>query len=779
MSILGNPTPSEQKFLDALPKDQFILWRLVKEADSVKPRKIPCNPAGTAIDPHNRANWLNIEAARNCCRQSPLGFGIGIVLTAKDPFFVLDLDNVRDPATGAYTDEAVRLAKPFLDIGTGMEVSISGTGMHIFGTCDPSVLGERKNKWMDGTCEWYFAKRFVAFGVGQQGNPLIDCTNELAALVPKRESPAPEMAKSASGPCESWDGPSEDTELLARALGSGSAAVKFGLKASFAQFWNADLDALGRAFPSNDSKRPCDWSSADMAVFGSLAFWTGKDVARMIRLYQGSPLAQARGDKSQRLDYLERTARAAAETCQKVYSQSGGAGSEHSNADARPDMTDDELALHLHETYWSENARYAPELGVWLFWDGVRWKIDNTGCEHITRVRSQMREISKFASTCPRHKKRLESKNEIMNIAFLMASNPRTTIRANELDKDDLLLGTPNGVVDLRTGEFRPGVPGDLMTKSTSVDPAIDGASPISFLRFLDQIMGGDAEMIQYLQKVFGYSLTGSTKEHCMFFFYGSGRNGKGTLLNIFSYILKDYAVQAANAIFLDKKVESHPTDLAALMGARLVRSSELPVGKVWNDTLLKQVTGGDPISARKMRQDPINFTPQFTLIFDANNAPSVRGVDEAFRRRVKVVPFNFTVSEAENDPHLGEKLRVESPAILKWAIDGAIQWQRGGLHAPMKVREATNVYLDAEDTLGRFIDDQMLRDPAGRIHSSDLQTRFGQYLFRQGLSAWSETTLGKEMRKRGFKPFKSNGIRGFEGLRFQQTQVMSLIMPA
>jgi putative DNA primase/helicase len=208
------------------------------------------------------------------------------------------------------------------------------------------------------------------------------------------------------------------------------------------------------------------------------------------------------------------------------------------------------------------------------------------------------------------------------------------------------------------------------------------------------------------LQRVFGYCLTGSTREHALFFFYGTGANGKSVLINIISWILGDYQRMAPMETFTVTQNDRHPTELAWLQGRRLVTAVETEEGRRWADAKIKQLTGGDKISARFMRQDFFEYTPQFKLVIAGNHKLGLRSVDEATRRRFNLIPFSVTIPEDERDPQLLDKLKAEAPSILQWMIDGAVAWQEQGPAAPRVVLDATKAYLASEDALAGWIED-------------------------------------------------------------------------
>jgi putative DNA primase/helicase len=251
----------------------------------------------------------------------------------------------------------------------------------------------------------------------------------------------------------------------------------------------------------------------------------------------------------------------------------------------------------------------------------------------------------------------IASAKTVAAIERLAKADRRHAATVEQWDADPWLLNTPEGVVDLRTGATRPHRANDHVTKITAVAPG--GGCPL-WLRFLARITAGDVELQAFLQRAAGYALTGITREHALFFAYGTGGNGKGVFLNTLTGIMGGYAAVAEMATFTASNGDRHPTDLAMLRGARLVTAQETEEGRQWAEARIKTLTGGDPITARFMRQDFFTFAPQFKLFIAGNHKPGLRNVDEAMRRRLHLIPFTVSIPPGERDPDLPEKLRAE-----------------------------------------------------------------------------------------------------------------------
>lgn len=455
------------------------------------------------------------------------------------------------------------------------------------------------------------------------------------------------------------------------------------------------------------------------------------------------------------------------------------------NAPTQPDLSQDALANDLGKRTFDLDAKFVATWGKWLFWTGTRWQIDDR-LDHLTRIRDFTRKRAEELTTwadCEADKlaekegkklrdwakaeaRTVRSKATVVSIESLARSNLASVASTDAFDEERLLLGTPGGTVDLKTGHLRPAERSDMITKQTACAPASPGSHPERWLNFLSEIFDGDADLVSFMQRAAGYALTGLTTEHKLLFLYGTGRNGKSVFLNTLTHIWADYARRSAAETFLNSASEKHSTGLAGLQGARLVAGSELPVGKTWDESVVKDLTGGDRMTARFMRCDFFDFDPQLTLMIAGNNQPSFRGVDEAIRARVVLVPFTVTIPPERRDKSLTDKLMAEGPQILRWAIEGAQQWLDQGLNVPESVAAASTEYMDGEDTLGQFLADATTTDPAGFITTSDLHQKFTSWCEMQGLHPWTLRTLQKDMKSRGWQDARRNHGRGFQGLK-------------
>ena len=358
--------------------------------------------------------------------------------------------------------------------------------------------------------------------------------------------------------------------------------------------------------------------------------------------------------------------------------------------DTAPAFSEEALALRFAERHAAE-LRYIAAWNKWLRFDGKRWVFDETR-KTWSLARKLCREVARGVNK-PREAKNIANAKTRAAVVSLAGEDRRLAATVDQWDGDLWLLNTPDGVIDLRTGERRDHRAADYMTKITAVPP--DASCPITLWRaFLDRVTHKDKKLQAYLARMSGYSLTGVTTEHALFFLHGDGGNGKGVFMNTTANILGDYHRTAPIETFTATKNEQHPTELAMLRGARMVTATETEDGRRWAESRIKTLTGGDRVAARFMRQDFFEYLPQFKLVISGNHKPGLRSVDEAIRRRLNLLPFTVTIPEAERDKELTNKLKAEARGILAWMIKGCLKWQKIGLARPTAVIEATDAYL-------------------------------------------------------------------------------------
>lgn len=427
-----------------------------------------------------------------------------------------------------------------------------------------------------------------------------------------------------------------------------------------------------------------------------------------------------------------------------------------------PLLTEGDLAWRFVELY-EKDSLYIAAWKRWMLYSKV-WQEDGT-----RKVFARARDISQEASlACEAEKDKAEIRwsrraSTVTGILTMANSDQRIAAIPDKFDTDLWFFNTPSGTVDLKNGSLREHRATDYITKIAGAGP--EGECPL-WRGFLHRVTDGDVEFQRYLQRVIGYCLTGDVREDKLFFLYGTGSNGKTTFTNTLLGIWADYAQVAAIETFTETKSDRHPTEMAAVRGARLVVASETEVGRRWSESRIKELTGHSPVRARFMHCDEFEYMPQLKLMIQGNHKPSLRSVDEAIRRRFHLIPFTVIIPEAERDKSFGEKLRAEWSGILRWAIEGCLEWQRIGLKPPPAVIDATEEYLATEDAIGRWREERTLTSPQAIGSSSTiLFADFKAYAEAAGESAGTQKNFSQELMNRGLKIRHTNRGRIVEQL--------------
>ena len=409
-----------------------------------------------------------------------------------------------------------------------------------------------------------------------------------------------------------------------------------------------------------------------------------------------------------------------------------------------------------------EFFRHAPQLGQWLTWDGRRW--DSTG--QIVRYAKQITDmiLDDFRLTADAKLGnwgvRSQSAPCIANMVSLAKTEPDIPVMVNDLDADPWAFNVRNGTLDLHTGDRHPHRQTDLITKLANVDYDPEAQCPV-WLKTLDDIFAGDQEMVKCVQRFAGYSLTGIVSEQMMTFSHGGGANGKTTLMNALRSITGDYGISLASDVLIDTGHDNHSTGITDLRGARFVTATETEEGRRFNESLVKQLTGGDPIKARRMRTDNFEFLPTHKLWMSGNHLPRTSGTDHAFWRRFKLLPFEVRFPI---DPTLSDRLLEETPGILTWAVRGCLEWQRDGLQWPPPVVNATQNYRDSQDHIGRFLADVCVVSEGCHVSTVELREAYEAWCTEQGDHAWTATRVGRELSSRGYEQKRTSKARTWLG---------------
>lgn len=434
-----------------------------------------------------------------------------------------------------------------------------------------------------------------------------------------------------------------------------------------------------------------------------------------------------------------------------------------------PDVVSEDSAALAFVDRFVDILRFDHSVGAWFKFDGARWNRDGTRAA-LEWAREIGRELSAGARD-DKSRAVIGRAGFAKGVETLARVDQRISVTSDQWDRNPFLLGTPGGTVDLRTGNLREPDPVDLISKSAACAPAPEADCP-RWRAFLDEATGGDKALVGFLQRFAGYCLTGDVREHALLFIVGEGGNGKSVLLNTLRGVIGSYCANAAMDSFVAAYGEKHPADMAALQGARLVTASETERGRAWDEVRLKTLTGGDPITARHMRQNFFTYEPTFKLAFIGNHTPDLRSVNTAMRRRINIVKFDNTPTKP--DPLLETRLRGEWPAILRWAIDGCVEWQAGGLRRPAAVVAASEAYFNAQDILNRWVDDECVLTPENelaRTTSAALWESWRRYAAANGKAPGRINELAAALEKRGARRYWEREGRGFSGISVRSAE--------
>ena len=440
-----------------------------------------------------------------------------------------------------------------------------------------------------------------------------------------------------------------------------------------------------------------------------------------------------------------------------------------SSTEGRTDLGNAERFVDKH----GESFRYCFPRKKWLAWDGKRWAIDQSGrvmraakatvnsMWHASWAEGKGDVVRQFVS-------RSSNKKSLEAMVGLATSERGIPVMPDDLDRHPWLLNCANGTVDLRTGERRPHTPADMLSVlcPTAYQPNADCPTWEGFLHGVLQTK----DLVDFMQRMMGYCLTGDVREQLLLIFYGCGSNGKTTFLNGFMDALgPDFSMQAARGLLLAKRADAHPTELADLFGKRFVVCAETDDGKRLAEATVKQLTGGDRIRARRMKEDFWEFTPTHKVVLCTNHKPEVQGTDHAIWRRLALVPFGVQFwnpdrgetgpDELRQDKTLSKKLRAEREGILAWAVRGCLEWQANGLQVPHEVRAATDHYRRDQDTIAAFLSEQCLKDTQCSVQSTSLYNSYATWAERSGEFKLSQKKFGGQMTERGFDRYQNNGV--------------------
>lgn len=776
------------KIKDFLPefaeRDQWVSYKLgstiKKNGKRDKFPKYARNKQLLDAKSNDPLTWMSIDEAIYCSSKFNLD-GIGFEFSSNDPFVAIDLDKCRNEQ-GATEDWALELITKFASF---TEISPSETGLHIF--CKSSIQPTIKQPAKQPKLEVYSHSRFMTITVDLFGENYIrleDCTSQIEELVKEYQPPieqtssysfklnnqhpkynnsvsdeqraAEALARLSSWRLENYD-PWVEVGMALRELGTiglmlwdnWSRGSSFYDRREMEQKWNKN------GFHGSNAR--------GKITLASLFFWADEDDPG------GKP------QKKQNLYNFKQPAYK--ETSKENYQEASSDTPPSSPEEAKTDNPDnDPLALtdmgnaqRLVRLY-GENIKYCFVWKKWLVWDHKKWTSDDLGivAQYAERTAKSIFQEAASAQSLEDStalaKWGIKSQDNQRIKALLERARNQETIPVlpEQFDSDPWLLNCLNGTIDLRTGKLHYHKKIDLLTKSTTTEYIPDATCPI-WLSFLNRIMDNNQNLVGFLQRAIGYSLTGNTMEKALFFLYGAkGDNGKSTFLETITHLMGSYALAKfpITALIDDPKANSNSSaNVAQLAGVRFVSCSEIGKNKKLNEELVKDLTGGiDTISAKRLYENPFTFRPTHKLFIYGNDKPLASATDNAIWKRIKLIPFVVSIPEAEQDKQLPEKLLSELPGILAWAVEGCLEWQRNGIGVPNEVKDAVNNYRSEMDALGGFLEDCCMISVDSKCSAKSLMEAYEKWCEQNGEKVYSQKFFGSQLTAKGLERYKGTG---------------------
>lgn len=367
-----------------------------------------------------------------------------------------------------------------------------------------------------------------------------------------------------------------------------------------------------------------------------------------------------------------------------------------------------------------------------------------------------------------------ESAGKLSAMIDLAKTERRISIRPEALDANSWLLNCRNGVIDLRTFEFKEHDPQLLITKRVNVDYDKKAKCP-TWVRFIRRVMDNDDEMVDFIQRALGYTLTGDVGEQCLFFMIGTGRNGKSTFVETLITLMSEYTVKLPTESLMARAGTGIPNEIARMKGMRLVVARETDENQRLAEATVKDLTGGDTITARFLNQEWFDFKPSHKLWMYGNHKPLIKGTDDGIWRRIRLVPFTVTIPLDERDPSLPYKLQDEMSGILNWVLEGCRKWQQSGLSNPAAIKRATNEYREEMDVLGNYLMERIISKDDARITSTTLYADYVQWCNETGERPLTQPMLGLRLKERGYKPHTDGKSRYWLGIILRGRDISSI----
>lgn len=725
----------------------WIVWR--KEEREGKPTKVPYQVNGEMAQSNNKRTWSTFHTAVHTYRNGGYD-GIGFMFSKEDPYIGIDIDHcIHDGEFSSLADEIIEMMDSYT------ELSPSGDGIHIIVKGElPVQKGTGKKNPELGLEIYRYGRYFTFTGNSQNVYEVVERTDELSLLFQKYFKDKENIKKS----------PVIKKETSIHNLSASELWEKM--------FSSRNGDSIRSLFEGNLINN--DHSSTDLALCNHLSFWTDKDSSKMDSMFRESSLMRDKWDEQRgEYTYGEMTIDNAIHSTMSTISDFEEEpfeifienNDEEEFKEYEPffrlsELGNAERLIHKH----GKNLKYCNEL-EWLIWNGKCWEQDNKREIESIAVKT-FRELYEHEDDAVKGWARKCEKRSIRMNSILDA-RPMVSVKKTQFDSHKFLYNCSNGVINLKTGELLPHDRDYLFTKISNVEYNKNADCP-NWIKFMESIFKNDGgstnyEIIDFLQKAIGYTLTGDISEQVMFFLYGTGRNGKSTFINTVQTLLGDYGRQTNSDTFIKKKNDSAVNnDIARLDGARFVSAVESEEGQQLSESLVKQITGGEKISARFLRQEFFEFTPEFKVFFTTNHKPIIKNNDNGIWRRIRLIPFDVTIPKEKIDKDLPKKLEQEMPGILRWAVEGCLMWQKDGLGEPESIKQATEGYREDMDILGPYLAENCTIHPLAKVEAKKIYSDYAKWCFENGEIEMKNRAFYRQLETRGYKKIRGTANKNY-----------------
>lgn len=746
---------------------RWCIWRYEQRGDQ-KVTKVPLNAKFNTYAKSNDENtWCDYETAIKA-KDKFNADGLGFFF--KPPYIGIDIDDVEEDIERLQRGEIMdnMVASIYESAKSYGEISPSGTGIHIILKGD--IPGDRRRH---GNVEMYSNGRFFTM------------TGDSLGKYSKVNRP---NKKALERIYETYIGKSKDNVVKMPRQNHGVTHDLTETEIVHKMLQSEKQGELVRDLMSGEwEKHYPSQSEADMAFANILAFYCAKDFSKMDSIFRESGLMRDKWDeKHGKTTYGEATLYKAINDTNQMYTppnreapkkyEINFGGTKEKPKEMPTRSYDDTGNAQRFLDHFGELVRYDHMSKKFYIYDGTVWHEDRKGeirmlvdavIENIKHEKViVMPEVDEEEAVEARNKHIKKSRSNHYKNNLISELKHHVPVLPEEFDRHDMLLNTETGYLDLTSGEMKEHER-ELMFSMITDCEYTTKSRPDTWLDFLDDIFDGDEELIHFIHKAVGYSLTGSTKEEMMFILLGSGRNGKSLFINTIGAILGDYtANMQADSLMVKKYGSGINNDIARLHSARFVTSSEPNEGFVFDEGLIKQMTGEDKITARFLRQENFEFEAHFKIWLATNHKPVIRGTDDGIWRRLAVIPFDVQIPEHRVDKDLKHKLMREAPAILDWALEGCLLWQQEGLKLPDKIVKANEAYREEMDVTDQFVEDACITGDEYEIQASVFYQKYKKWCEDNSEYDIGKIKFGKRMKKK-FEHGKSNGVIVYKGVAF------------